>query len=70
MVKIKMNLKDLDNNGGMGGLEIEIPETLADPSGSETEHIPIFIEYYEGELRVCIWDNTQDPVIIPIKNLR
>jgi hypothetical protein len=29
MVKIKMNLEDLDNNEGSGGLEIEIPETIA-----------------------------------------
>lgn len=65
-VQITITAKELDNNGGGGGLEVIIPGAAGNPE--ETIDCPIFIEYYNNELRVVIWDGESDPQIIPIKN--
>lgn len=61
MKQITVTLADLDNNNGGGGLEIIIPGTIANTQDSL--HCPVFIEYYEGKLRLLVWNNTQDPDI-------
>ena len=66
MNKITLSQKDLDNNNGNGGLEIYIKGAAGNPQ--EDPGCVAFIEYYKGELRICIWDNTQDPQVIPIKH--
>ena len=64
MVKqLEISLKDLDNNDGDGGLEILIPEALSSP---ENEGIPIFIEYFKGQLRLLVWNGEKDPEIVNI----
>lgn len=68
MVKqVRVSLKDLNNDEGSGGLEIIIPEALGDPMGDPSNSIPIFIEYYKGDLRVLIWNGEQDPEVHLIK---
>jgi hypothetical protein len=47
-------------------LEVIIPGAEGNPE--ETLDCPIFVEYYNKELRVVIWDGNSDPQIIPIKN--
>ena len=66
MKKITLTHNDLDNNNGGAGLEVYIEGATGNPA--EDPGCVLFIEYYEGELRVCIWDNTQDPKIIPIEH--
>lgn len=67
MVKaIKVTLKELDNNEGNGGLEINIPGTLGDPSADPKNPIPLFIEYYKGELRLLLWNGDTDPEVYKI----
>jgi len=67
MIRLDLSLKDLDNNGGNGGLEISIPGTVGDLTADPKNPIPIFIEYYDGELRVLIWNGNCDPDIHKIK---
>lgn len=66
--QLEISLEDLNNDNGSGGLEIIIPGVIGNPQ--DANNSPIFIEYYKGELRIAIWDNTQDPQIIPIKHLK
>ena len=44
---ITITEKELDNNKGSGGLEINIPGTIGNPTTTDGEII--FIESYEGE---------------------
>ena len=66
-IAISVTLKDLDNNQGSGGLEITIPGTLGDPTADSKKPILVFIEYYEGKLRVLIWNGDPDPEVYDIK---
>ena len=70
MIQLQLSLKDLDNNEGSGGLEIAIPGTVGDPTADPRNPIPIFIEYYEGKLRVLIWNGNQDPEIYRVELLK
>lgn len=74
MVKvITLTLEDVDflksqsddKNVGMGGLLIKIPGSIG--SEADADATPIYIEYYEGKLRVLIWNDTQDPAITELK---
>jgi len=65
MKKYALTIKELENTNGEGGVEIHIPSAIGDPT--DTNNCPIFIEKYEGEVRVCIWNGEEDPTIIPIK---
>jgi len=47
----------------LGGLEISIPEALGNPTSTDT----IFIESYEGELRIHVWNGDEDPQTITLK---
>ena len=66
-IALNVSLKELDNNGGNGGLEIVIPGTVGDPTADPKNPIPVFIEYYEGKLRVLIWNGDQDPEVYEVK---
>jgi hypothetical protein len=66
-IAITVTLKELDNNGGGGGLEIVIPEAVGDPTADPKNPIPIFLEYYGGQLRLSVWNGDQDPEIYEIK---
>ena len=65
MKKIILTQENLENTNGEGGVEIHIPGAIGNPT--DTNNCPIFIEKYEGEIRVCIWNGEEDPTIIPIK---
>lgn len=67
-VQITITAKELNNDNGDGGLEVIIPGAEGNPE--ETIDCPIFVEYYNKELRVVIWDGNSDPQIIPIKNFK
>lgn len=67
MVKtIETTLTELNNDLGNGGLEIVIPGTLADPTADPKNSIPVFIEYYKGELRLLLWNGNIDPEVYTI----
>lgn len=66
-MQVKVNKKILDNNQGGGGLEIIIDGVKGDPTCDPKNPCPIFIEYYKGEIRVLIWNNTQDPQVIVLE---
>jgi len=65
--QIRINKKDIENSKGGGGLEIIIDGVKGNPQDLPSKPCPIFIEYYKGEYRVIIWNNTQDPEIIVLK---
>jgi len=47
---------------GCDGLEIGISGFESNPTDAETEPSQVFIEVYEGQLRVHVWDgHSQDP---------
>ncbi len=63
--EIQVTLEELYNDDGNGGLEIYLPGTEANPE--EEKGCPIFIEYYKGMLRLCVWNGTQYPSVIALK---
>ena len=63
-MQVIVNKRDLDNNKGGGGLEIIIEGVKGDPTSDINKPCPIFIEFYKGEVRVLVWNNTQDPQVI------
>ena len=65
MIAINITEKELDNNSGSGGLEIVIPGLIGDPQSEDS--IPVFIESYEGDIRVIVWNGEPDPQIITLK---
>lgn len=66
-MQIIVNKKVLENSNSDGGLEIIIDGVKGDAAGDPSNPCPIFIEYYKGEYRVLIWNNTQDPQIIVLE---
>jgi hypothetical protein len=52
--------EDLNNDAGGKGLEIKVPGFLGNPECPEGGQI--FIEIYEGKLRVHVWNGESDPV--------
>ena len=54
----------LCNDHGGGGLEIRVPGFKGNPVCPDEGQI--FIEYYEGDLRVLVWRGESDPEIITI----
>ena len=69
MVQVTITSKELNNDNGGGGLEVIIPGAEGDPTAGDL-NCPLFVEYYNGELRVVIWDGSDEPQIIPIKNFK
>ena len=65
MKKITVTEKELDNQDGGGGLEINIPGIQG--NSADTLEQPIFIEKYDGEIRLVVWNGGQDPQIINLK---
>ena len=64
MIQIHVTDTELENSKGSGGVEIIIPGTAANPQ--EETSCPVFIEKYEGVIRVIVWNGEQDPTIIPL----
>jgi hypothetical protein len=69
-MKITPTRKELNNNKGGGGLEICIPDVKGDPTDANAVPCSIFIEEYEGDVWVRIWDGEQDPQSIKLTNGR
>jgi hypothetical protein len=70
VIKIELPLDKLDNNTGAGGIEIKIPGFKNNPACPEEGQI--FIEYYEGVIKVHVWKGEQDPettIIEPGRNI-
>ena len=57
----------LDNNRGGGGLEIKVPGFKHNPACPDEGQI--FIEFYEGKLRVLVWRGEENPDIIEVDPL-
>jgi hypothetical protein len=48
---------------GCDGIEIGISSFESNPTDAEDQPSQVFIEVYEGQLRVHVWDgHSQDPV--------
>ena len=64
---------ELDANSlgyGCDGLEIGVRGFQSNPTDADNEPCQIFIEIYEGQLRVHVWDGfSQNPAttVIPVK---
>jgi hypothetical protein len=67
-MQLHLTKKELDNNSGSGGLEIYIPSVIASPTDAPDKKCPIFIEYYEGQIHVRVWDGKEDPTTITLTN--
>ena len=62
---LKLNKNTLEY--GPKGLEISVTGFKANPCDAECEPIQVYIEIYEGKLRICTWDgSSQDPQIVEI----
>jgi hypothetical protein len=61
-MQIKLTKRDLKV-----GVEILIPDTLANPADPKGFDCPIYIEYYEDKIQVHIWNGEQDPVTTILK---
>ena len=62
--QIELSMKDVDNNKGGGGFSIKIPGFKANPACPDDGQV--FIEFYDGKLRVHVWNGDQDPTSIII----
>lgn len=62
---------DVEIKHGPHGIEIS-PEGYGDNESADGHGSPIFIEYYEGHLRVLVWSNINDPepTIIDLEQAR
>ena len=60
MKKLILSPHSLDNNEGGGGLEIEVLGYKGDIEGDHQTNV--FLEIYEGKLRVHVWNGNQDPI--------
>jgi hypothetical protein len=66
-IKLKLTKKQLNNNGGSGGLEVKISGCIGDPA-EKRPGTSLFLEFYEGKVQVHIWDGTsQDCQTILLK---
>jgi len=61
MIKQKIDAHILDNNEGNGGMEIRVNGYKSNPECPGEAQI--FIEIYEGKLRVITWNGKSDPEI-------
>jgi len=63
--RIELAIEDVDNNKGGAGLEIRVPGFKANPECPDDGQI--FIEYYEGKVRVHVWNGDQNPITTEIE---
>ena len=64
-MELKITKEEIDNNEGGGGLEIRVPGFKANPECPDDGQI--FIEYYEGKVRVHVWNGDQNPITTEIE---
>jgi len=64
MVYQKLDKHVLDNSEGGGGLEIRVDGYKDNPACPGEAQI--FIEIYEGKLRVIAWNGQEDPKVLEI----
>ena len=67
LISLDVPQEVLDNNAGGGGLCIKVPGFKNNPASPEEGQI--FIEFYDGKLRVHVWNGEQDPVTTDIEKL-
>ena len=64
-MKLQLDAHSLGN--GPSGLEIGVKGFMGDPTAADEDPCQVYIEIYEGKLRVCVWDgSSQDPQTIVI----
>ena len=63
--QIELNSEYIDNNEGGGGFSIRVPGFKANPECPDDGQI--FIEYYEGKVRVHVWNGDQNPITTEIE---
>lgn len=61
MISLHVTQKELENTQGSGGVEIHIEGIVGNPEDGSS--IPIFIEKYEGKVRVIVWNGNDEPII-------
>jgi len=55
---------------GSEGLEISVKGFKSSPTDHESDPIQVFIEHYDGKLRIHAWDgSSQDPASVVIDPL-
>lgn len=59
MIQLKLENKELDNNHGGGGVEIRVPGLKGNPVCPEEGQI--FLEIYQGKMRVLVWNGSEEP---------
>ena len=64
-MRMTISRGQLDNNEGGGGLEIKVPGFKNNPAAPDDGQI--FIEFYEGKLRVVVWKGKEEPEIIEVE---
>lgn len=64
-MELKITKEEIDNNEGSGGLEIKVPGFKANPACPDDGQI--FIEYYEGKVRIHVWNGDQNPITTEIE---
>lgn len=62
---LRIGEDSLDNNKGGGGLSISVPGFKRNPQSPDDGQI--FIEVYEGKLRVHVWTGKEDPETIEVE---
>jgi len=67
LTKLTIQKDVLNNNAGGGGLEIKVPGFKNNPESPEEGQI--FIEFYDGKLRVHVWNGEQNPITTDIEEI-
>lgn len=62
---LTIDKEEIDNNEGSAGFEIKIPGFNGNPDSPEEGQI--FIEYYEGKIKVHVWNGESDPITTEIE---
>jgi hypothetical protein len=67
VIKINVDETTIDNTNGGKGIEIKVDGYKGNPECPDEAQI--FIEVYEGKLRVHVWNGNNDPETIEIDKL-
>jgi len=63
--RLTVTKEDLENNKGGGGLEIRVPGFKGDIESPDAGQI--FIEYYNGKIRIHVWKGSSTPTTIELE---
>ena len=60
-MRVEINADDIDYSTGRG-LEIYVKGFKGNPANAEEQDSQVFIESYDGKIRIHVWNDTFDPV--------